>query len=62
MVFYFDVYYKVENSKIMGRLSTFIIAHSILSAREELNARLKEYHKEFDLNVYSVKFRGCDTL
>ena len=62
MIFYFDVYYRTDNKKSFGRLSTFIIAHSILSAREKLIARLQEYHKEFDINVYSVKFRGCDTL
>lgn len=61
-VFYFDVYYSTDSKQCLARLSTFIIARSVLNVREELNKRLKEYHKEFDVNVYKVKLRGCDLL
>lgn len=61
-VFYFDVYYSTDRKQGLARLNTFIIARSVLNAREELNKRLKEYHKEFDVGFYKVKLRGCDLL
>ena len=61
-VFYFDIYYTADNRKEGGRLSTFIIARCVLNAREKLNSILEEYHKEFDVNIYKVKLRGCDLL